>query len=291
MTTTPPFILHILVADGDPDGLRVVERSNWNGKAVMFPRPKFPELRKLPEFNQPGVYLLIGPREDGDGEKIYVGEGDPVGERIGRHFKEKDFWTKAVFFITSTGHMNKAHIQFLEAQLVALGRKAKRAPIENGNDPADPTLSAMDRAFVEVFLMNLLGMLPVLGITAFEQTRAPAATEKELPLLHCEGKGISARGYDAPQGFIVCEGSSAAMAFTPSVAQHFPYVIKLREDLVSNGVLAVAGAKYHFTQDYTFSSPSMASTIVLGRPSNGRTEWKDGEGRTLKSLQEAQSGA
>lgn len=26
--TTPPFIVHILVADGDPDGLRVVERGN-----------------------------------------------------------------------------------------------------------------------------------------------------------------------------------------------------------------------------------------------------------------------
>jgi len=26
--STPPFILHILVADGDPDGLRVLERSN-----------------------------------------------------------------------------------------------------------------------------------------------------------------------------------------------------------------------------------------------------------------------
>lgn len=26
--STPPFILHILVADGDPDRLRIVERSN-----------------------------------------------------------------------------------------------------------------------------------------------------------------------------------------------------------------------------------------------------------------------
>lgn len=34
MSTTHPFILHILVADGDPDGLRVVERSNWNGKGA-----------------------------------------------------------------------------------------------------------------------------------------------------------------------------------------------------------------------------------------------------------------
>jgi hypothetical protein len=290
MITTPPFILHILVADGDPDGLRVVERSNWNGKAVMFPRPKFPELRKLPEFNQPGVYLLIGPREDGDGEKIYVGEGDPVGERIGRHFKEKDFWTKAVFFITSTGHMNKAHIQYLEAQLVALGRSAKRAPIENGNDPTDPTLSAMDKAFVEVFLLNLLGMLPVLGITAFEQSKEVAASPEKQTLLHCEGKGIRATGIDAAQGFIVREGSYAAQTFTPGAATHFPSVVRLRDDLVRSGVLSSDEGKFRFTQNYTFSSPSMASCVILGRPSNGRVDWKDGEGRTLKSLQEAQAG-
>jgi len=36
MSPTLLFILHILVVDGDPDGLRVVERSNWNGKAVAL---------------------------------------------------------------------------------------------------------------------------------------------------------------------------------------------------------------------------------------------------------------
>jgi hypothetical protein len=32
MTHPTPFTLHIFVADGDPDGLRLVERTNWNGK-------------------------------------------------------------------------------------------------------------------------------------------------------------------------------------------------------------------------------------------------------------------
>lgn len=38
MNNLAPFTLRIFVADGDPDGLRLVERSNWIGKAVMFPR-------------------------------------------------------------------------------------------------------------------------------------------------------------------------------------------------------------------------------------------------------------
>jgi hypothetical protein len=33
-----PFSLRIFVADGDPDGLRIVDKSNWIGKALVFPR-------------------------------------------------------------------------------------------------------------------------------------------------------------------------------------------------------------------------------------------------------------
>jgi len=48
---------------------------------------------------------------------------------------------------------------------------------------------------------------------------------------------------------------------------------------------------YRFTQDYSFSSPSTAAAVVLGRSANGRIEWKDAQGRTLKELQEAEAGA
>jgi len=289
MSTTLPFILHILVADGDPDGLRIVERSNWNGKAVMFPRPIYTAVRKREEFQQPGVYLLIGPRADGDGETIYVGEGDPVYYRMESHYASKDFWTHAVFFMAGPGQLNKAHVQYLEAQLIQRARAAKRVPLENGNTPTEPTLSEMDRAYLEVFLQNLLGMLPVLGITAFEQSAPPPAVQDKLPTLYCEGKGVKATGHDAPQGFIVRMGSFAVQVFTPSVGQHYPNVVQRRDDLIQNGVLVQDAGKFRFTQDYTFSSPSLASCIVLGRPSNGRTDWKDGEGRTLKHLQEAQA--
>ena len=35
---TTPFSLHIFVVDGDPDGLRIVDKTNWIGKALVFPR-------------------------------------------------------------------------------------------------------------------------------------------------------------------------------------------------------------------------------------------------------------
>jgi hypothetical protein len=35
---TTPFSLSIFVADGDPDGLRIVDKSHWIGKELVFPR-------------------------------------------------------------------------------------------------------------------------------------------------------------------------------------------------------------------------------------------------------------
>lgn len=59
----------------------------------------------------------------------------------------------------------------------------------------------------------------------------------------------------------------------------------LRQELLANGVLVPGGEHLRFTQDYAFSSPSTAAAVVLGRSANGRTEWQDAQGRTLKALQ------
>ena len=36
--STLPYVITILVTSGDPDGVRVVEKSNWTGRGVMFAR-------------------------------------------------------------------------------------------------------------------------------------------------------------------------------------------------------------------------------------------------------------
>lgn len=294
MSSTSPFSLRIFVADGDPDGLRVVERSNWIGKAVMFPRALLPRVKGREELSQTGVYLLLGPREDGEGEMLYVGEGDPIRPRLESHYAKKDFWTRAVCFVAGAGQLNKAHVQLLEAQLIAKAQAAKRLPLDNGNTPTEPTLSEADRADMQVFLHNMLGMLPVLGVHAFEQA-APLAAVSSAALLHCKGKGVAATGYESSQGFVVKAGSQAVAASVPSMQQHVRGMFELRQELIGNGVLAPAPGDaaegYRFTQDYVFSSPSTAAAVVLGRSANGRIEWKDAQGRTLKALQEQEAAA
>jgi len=284
-----PFSLRIFVADGDPDGLRIVDKSNWIGKALVFPRALLPQVKARPELVQTGVYLLLGPRPDGEGDMLYVGEGDPILPRLQDHQAKKDFWTRAIGFTTTTaGQLNKAHVQFLESRLMALARAAKRMPLDNANQPAEPSLSEADRADMKVFLGHMLGMLPVLGVHAFEQApKAPAA--KSGPVLTCKGKGVQATGYEASQGFVVRAGSQAVADTVPSMALHVRGMCDLRQELIGNGVLGLQGGLYQFTQDYSFSAPSTAAAVVLGRSANGRIEWKAADGRTLKELQEAEA--
>src|SRR5205814_5235 len=152
----------------------------------------------------------------------------------------------------------------------------------------EPTLSEADRAYMNVFLNNMLGMLPVLGIHAFEQSPITSGTV-QTPMLTCQGKGAVATGYDTPQGFVVKAGSFAASEEAPSLKNYFPNLTRIRSDLVSRGVLVPESNKFRFTQDYTFNSPSQASSVVFANSSNGRVDWKDASGRTLKQLQAAQA--
>jgi hypothetical protein len=205
--------------------------------------------------------------------------------RLDQHAKTKDFWTHAVVFTSKDQSLNKAHVQHLESRLVALATEAKRSDIDNGNTPQLPALSEADVADAEGFLADVLLCLPVVGVSLFEKAKAAASTKGGDLLLRA--KGIDAHAIDNPEGFVVRAGSTAVKTETASI---HVYLAELRRALVDKGVLVDAGELYRLTQDYTFNSPSTAAGVLLGRAANGRTEWKDAQGRTLKELQEAAVG-
>jgi len=277
------FSVRIFIPSGEPEGLRIVEKSNWTGRGLVFPRSLFPEVRKRPELIGTGVYILWGPGESGQLPRMYVGEGNPVLPRLDSHARSKDFWTRAVVFTSKDQNLNKAHVQHLEARLVALAAEAKRCELDNGNVPQLPSLSEADTADAEGYLADLLLCLPVVGVSLFEKPRAVASKKYDLFL---RAKGIEAQGYDGAEGFVVRADSTAVKDEVPSI-QASPHLSDLRRTLLEQGVLEDAGATYRLAQDYTFNSPSTAAGVLLGRSANGRMEWKDAKGRSLKEIQEA----
>lgn len=274
-----PYVIRILLPGGAPDGLRIIEKSNWSGVGLVVPRSLFAEAKQRKELARTGVYVLVGTPEESGLPRLYVGEGDPIRPRLEQHAAKKDFWTYCIAFVSKDENLNKAHVQFLEARLVELAGKAKRCVLENGNEPALPSLSEADAAEVDGFLAEMLLCFPVLGLAVF--SAAPMAHDHG-DSLHLSAKGLHAQGRPTGEGFVVCAGSDAAGA---EVASCHAYLKKLRAALIANGVLKPSGPGYVFAQDYVFASPSTAAGVALGRSANGRIEWKTAEGKKLKDIQ------
>lgn len=171
------FTIKIFVPDGDPDGVRIVERMNWTGLGLVVPRNKWMETKGRPELSQAGVYILVGWEEgEEDLPTIYVGEGDIVKHRIESHFKKKVFWDQAIIF-TAGNRLNKAYVKWLEHALVKQAKQANRSKINNDTKPNPPALSEAELADVKVFLGEVLQILPIVGVRAFESPRAVATNQ------------------------------------------------------------------------------------------------------------------
>ena len=304
MSNAQGFSVRIFIPSGRPEGLRIIEKSNWTGQALTFPRAVLPEVRKREEITRTGVYILWGPSEDEDFPRAYVGEGETLLPRLNIHAKEKEFWTHGVAFTSKDRNLNKAHIQHLEARLVKLAKQLKRCTLDNQNDPQPPTLSEADRADAELFLADMLLCLPVIGVdffeevestappgrvgqaTSFEENGQTVPTSTGAHQLVLTAKDVTAQGYAGAGGFVVRKDSQAVRDEVPSV---HPSTTRLREALRKNGVLRDSDNCYLFTQDYVFQTPSTASAVVLGRSSNGPFEWKDASNpkRSLKDIETA----
>lgn len=278
-----PFSIKIFLPGGDPDGIRLIEKSNWSGAGLMIPRALFPQGRLRKELERTGVYVLIGPPEESGLSRVYVGEGDPIKPRLDQHAAKKDFWTSCVAFTSKDENLNKAHVQYLETRLIALAGTYKRCVLDNGNAPTLPSMSEADAADAEGFLTEILLCLPVLGISVFTTATLGSSPGRRL---HLNAKGISAEGSETAEGFLVRAGSSGVGSEVPSCHS---YLKQLRSVLLTNGVTKPTDTGFVFAQDYVFASPSTAAGVILGRASNGRTEWKTKDGTTLKQLQETEA--
>jgi hypothetical protein len=141
----------------------------------------------------------------------------------------------------------------------------------------------MDAADMEVFLEQMLLICGVLGINVFQKA---AGVVPSTRLLYIKAKGLTATGYEVDDGFVVQAGSQSPKEPAPTIPAS---VQKLRQSLLSQGVFLEEKDRYRVVQDYTFSSPSLAAAVLLARSANGRIEWKDDKGRTLKEIQEEAS--
>ena len=278
MTGQRPFKIQIFVAEGLPEGLRLVEKSNWIGQGIVCPRGRYSQVKGRPEFSRSGVYLLVG--QDGDRlPKLYVGEAEHVRKRLNWHYANKDFWQQAIIFTAKEPPLNKAQVKFLEARLLELAKNHGRSNLQNSSASLLPRLSEADEAEIEGFLDELLSLLPVLGVTYFKPDETPDPDK----VYYLKGPGYSAKGLEANTGFKVLQESLARAEPVASFEKQVPSYYLQRQELIADETLRKTADGYLFTKDWLFGSPSAAAAVCLGRSANGLKEWKDESNISLKA--------
>ena len=178
-----PFTIRIFVPDGDPDGVRIIDRMNWTGRGIVFPREKWGDTRKRPDLANAGVYILAGYKEDSDDlPTVYIGQADGVGNRIESHIQKKEFWSWGAIFVSSGGDLNRAHVTWLEYSLISRAQQFGLCRLDNSNVPHEPALSEAEKADTQAFLKEMLQILPLVGLRMFESSRAVVtAKSSEIP--------------------------------------------------------------------------------------------------------------
>lgn len=177
-----PFTIRIFVPGGDPEGIRIIDRMNWTGLGLVFPRIKWPEVKQRSEIQRTGVYVLVGHKgDDDDLPTIYVGQADGICGRIDSHAVNKDFWDWAAVFVSNSGGLNRAHVTWLEHTLIKYATEAKQCRLDNGNIPQEPSLSEAEKADTQGFLNEILQILPLVGLRAFEFPKAVATPHASDP--------------------------------------------------------------------------------------------------------------
>jgi len=283
--------LTVYMIDGTEYGPRLSEIGNWVGKAIYSPRSSLNKILSRPECNNPGIYCLKGDLTDeAFAEKIYIGEAENIKSRLKQHLSDpnKDF-KEIIFFISKDELLTKTQIKYLESRLIQIAIDAKTAEIENGNSPNLPTLHEADISDMEYFLEQIKLMLPVMGFKfLISSTLKPDLEEKKSDIktktiFEIRTKSFKANMYESDQGYIVTKGSEAKKSLSKSTTETYR---NLRRKLIETKILLDKGDKLEFTEDAIFNSPSAASNMVLGRNSNGFTEWVTEKGKSFKDIQD-----
>ncbi len=278
--------INIFVHDkDDPAGIRTCEISHSAIESFIIPRDKLnsDEAKELLS-DKATVYFLIGEGDEGDKPIAYIGESETPSARMRDHKgdERKDFFDTVICFKSAKNNLNKAHIKCIETLCIEEAEKSNKFIIKNDKNN-QYTLDKADAFLSQKFYENIKVILGVLGYPIFKES-----SKSDSEKLFLKTKGIEAEaeyskgmGTYYPKGMKVSKGSQAVIIEEKNYAK---FANKKRKELLAIGILKEKDGCFEFTEDYTFNTPSGAAQVICGRNANGRTDWKNKDGKTWAEL-------
>ena len=282
--------------DGEVTGKIKCTLSNWTGVIYKIPRIQLGDLKSRDEMKQSGIYFLFGRDEDKQKDVTYIGQattrknGEGVLLRIQEHTRDThaDYFNDVIILTTQNNSFGPTEISYLENKFTQLAKEAGRYIVKNGNDPNPGNVTEEKESELDEIVENTLMIIGTLGYRVFVPMTKKASqdlTDNHSTYLYLKrktkksNKVIEATCERTTEGFVVLEGSQVEIKDSP----YLPASLKeMRQNLIASRVIQDGVLK----EKQLFSSPSYAAAFLLGMQTNGRTDWKDQDGRTLKELEE-----
>lgn len=286
----------MFLIDGEVTGKIKCTLSNWTGVIYKIPRIQLGDLKSRDEMRQSGIYFLFGRDEDKQKDVTYIGQattrknGEGVLLRIQEHTRDihADYFNDVIILTTQNNSFGPTEISYLENKFTQLAKEAGRYIVKNGNDPNPGNVTEEKESELDEIVENTLMIIGTLGYRVFVPMTKKVSqdlTDNHSTYLYLKrktkksNKVIEATCERTTEGFVVLEGSQVEIKDSP----YLPASLKeMRQNLIASRVIQDGV----LTEKQLFSSPSYAAAFLLGMQTNGRTDWKDQDGRTLKELEE-----
>ncbi|MBX9868128.1 MAG: GIY-YIG nuclease family protein [Burkholderiales bacterium] len=279
--------INLFLVDGSIDGVIKAESPNWTGQCLKFPADKLLDVIQRDEIkDKVGIYFLFGD------ESLYIGESESLDVRLKQHLKDdkndkNNWWNQTVIFSSSNNFLTKAHVKYLENKLIELARKTIKFKCTNLNNGVKTKLNEALQNDADNFIEYVQNFVAILGFNIFVGTSKIDISQvagDSLNEFYINEKGVFAEGLIIGSGGILVKSNSQAVdKETPSISVAAK---RARQQLLENGILKLVDGKYIFQEDFQFDSLSSASSVILGRSSNGRTCWRQrSSNKTFKELE------
>ena len=288
--------INMFLMDGEVTGIIKCTLSNWTGVIYKIPRIQLADLKSRDEMKQSGIYFLFGRNEDKQKDVTYIGQatnrknGEGVLLRVQEHTRDihADYFNDVIVLTTQNNSFGPTEISYLENKFTQLAKEAGRFIVKNGNEPNSGNVTEEKQSELDEVVENTLMIVGTLGYRVFvPMTKKAGQHISEGNSTHFylkrktkkSNRMIEANCEQTSEGFVVLKGSQVEMIDSPTLPTSLKELRKelMEANVIKDGILQ---------ENQLFSSPSYAAAFLLGMPTNGRTDWKNQDGKTLKELEE-----
>lgn len=273
-----PFNILTYFPTGDPDGYRISHVPTQTIQTIYIPRKNFESIiNQNSSLNAIGLYFLID--TSSIPHSLYIGESEELNKRLTSHFKNKSDWSLAIVITTTakSHQLNKADIKYLESIMYQRALEADRYTV-NQNVPKESFVHESRKADLKVLFQQISTLVTFLGHPLFsdKDEKSKGKENKQIYRLPRNNNFSKARYVDGEM--IVLKGSK----LSPITEKNRKHRANQIQALIENKTITPEG---QFLEDYTFGSPSGASSVLLRTSTNGWAEWKLENGTTLDEIE------